>query len=347
MAASLTGPKRASSKQIFINLLTHSGLDRVARMFFPPIIPVFLLHRFEKPGVNVSGHDPNFVDEALTRLKKKGFTFISLDEAVQLKVVELERFRKLVAFTIDDGFADQIEIAAQIFSAHSCPLTCFVITDFLDGLSWPWDAKISWICNNVQMPCMNITLGKHKLELTFQTDEDCRTSSRVLRTIIKASLPMQAETLVESVIAQAGVEVPRSAPSGYEAIEWKRARELESPLIQYGAHSRTHQLLSSLNDEESEEEIAGSRRRLLEEVLNPSNVFCYPVGRFVDFTEREKALARKHGFVGAVSAEPGYFVKGKTAQDLFSLPRFGFPSNMADLLQCCTWVEYMKSRVFG
>ncbi len=44
----------------------------------------------------------------------------------------LER-EKWVAFSLDDGFAEQVTLAGNIFAKFNCPSTCFLLTGFIDG----------------------------------------------------------------------------------------------------------------------------------------------------------------------------------------------------------------------
>jgi hypothetical protein len=73
-------------------------------------------------------------------------------------------------------------------------------------------------------------------------------------------------------------------------------------------------------------------------------LFCYPTGRVIDYGTREIDALRESGFTGAVTTTPGY-TKQLDANDewLFRIPRFSLPESMHDFIQCCTWIEYVKS----
>jgi peptidoglycan/xylan/chitin deacetylase (PgdA/CDA1 family) len=114
--------------------------------------------------------------------------------------------------------------------------------------------------------------------------------------------------------------------------------------VRFGAHGLTHHILSQLGAEEAREEIVLSREKVCQELNNPSDVFCYPVGRAGDFSDRDVNVASETGFRAAVSAVPGYVTVASLKTRPFSLPRFTFPDNKADFMQYCSWVEYLKGR---
>jgi peptidoglycan/xylan/chitin deacetylase (PgdA/CDA1 family) len=129
---------------------------------------------------------------------------------------------------------------------------------------------------------------------------------------------------------------------------WSELRSCEGRGIRFGAHTRTHPILSRLSESRSREEIAGSASRLAEQASSPSRVFCYPNGRPEDFGEREVEILRDLDFRGAVTASQGYAAQGRLDEDTtarFCVPRFSFPQTLLELLQLVTGFERFKSLV--
>lgn len=340
--------KPASFKNLFVRSVTSRWVEGVVRPFLPPLLPIFMLHQFRKPESARPGHDPQLLSDCLKRLKQQGYAFLDLDEALATFNQSSVRRHKVVVFTLDDGFLHQVQTAYDVFSAHQCPFTCFLITDFMDGKSWPWDAQVSYLLENSTKEKISLLTLSGALDLPLSTSAERRSAGHEVRQTMKArSARHKSETraFLANLAAKAGVELPATPPESYLPLGWDRARDLESKGARFGAHGLTHHILSQLGSEEAREEILLSREKVRTELARASEVFCYPVGRAGDFSERDAAVAEDAGFSSAVSAVPGCVIPKMLPKKSFALPRFTFPDNTVDFLQYCSWVEYVKGKL--
>jgi peptidoglycan/xylan/chitin deacetylase (PgdA/CDA1 family) len=94
----------------------------------------------------------------------------------------------------------------------------------------------------------------------------------------------------------------------------------DTPVIDIGAHTMTHQLLSTLSPDEQYDEINGSRQWLEEVLAQPVISFAYPSGIYNGDTV---GAVRAAGFSAACTVEQGCVQVG---DDLFQLRR----CNVAD-----------------
>jgi len=113
----------------------------------------------------------------------------------------------------------------------------------------------------------------------------------------------------------------------------------------FGPHSVTHPVLSRTTHDAMGYEITESWARLRSEARSPVPIFCYPNGERDDFGDREIAVLRRLGFLGAVASEPGYanaltFQGGE--DDRFRVQRFGFPDELPYMIQYVSGVERFK-----
>ena len=125
-----------------LRLLATSG--PVSRLFRPLMAgrsTIFMLHRFRDRELGVEGHDPGMLDEALTAIRREGFRTVSAEE-ILLTAREEGDPSGLVAFTVDDGYADFHHVGAPVFAHHGCPVTVFLPTEFLDGGAWLWPDRV-------------------------------------------------------------------------------------------------------------------------------------------------------------------------------------------------------------
>lgn len=82
-----------------------------------------------------------------------------------------------------------------------------------------------------------------------------------------------------------------------------------------GAHTLTHQDVSTLSGAALEKEIAGSKRLLEKQLGVPVRFFCYPSGKYDDQSEQE---VRRAGFLAATTVNYGL---ASRRQDPFALDR--------------------------
>ena len=90
-------------------------------------------------------------------------------------------------------------------------------------------------------------------------------------------------------------------------------------LVEIGAHTGTHPLLSMLPESEQRFEIEVSKRYLEEVTEKPVVSFAYPYGGKNDYTHESVHCVRKAGFSLACSNFPGIIWP---ATNRFELPRF-------------------------
>lgn len=333
-------------KDLLVRAMTSRLMEGMVRPFLPPLLPVFMLHQFRNPQNARPGHDPLMVSDCLARLRKQGYAFVDLDEALDQFNQSSVKRHKVVSFTLDDGFLHQVETAHEVFSAHQCPFTCFLITDFMDGKSWPWDAQVSYLLEQSDNQTLVLDTQNGTRHLPLRSSAEKQRAGHDIRELMKSSSSRhKAETsaFLSDLAEKLGVELPVAPPSPYLALGWERARELEGKGVRFGAHGLTHHILSQLGAEEARDEIVLSREKIRHELSYASEVFCYPVGRAGDFSLREMELVADSGFKAAVSAVPGYVTPEAAISLRFALPRFTFPAYASDFFQYCSWVEYVKT----
>ena len=288
---------------------------------------------------------PAHLRRCLNYLADRNYTFISIEQLV-LALINKQPFpARAVAFSIDDGYADQAEIAAPIFLEFDCPLTFFVITGMLDETLWPWDAQVAWIFETSPKPSLQAQVTGQALSIELKDKHNTRLARREIQDAIRK---MDAE-LVPNAVRQhardAGTALPANAPPSYRPMTWGMARQLEDKGIQFAPHSVSHNILCRLGQASLDNEIRHSWQTLRKELTNPLKVFCYPSGRAIDFGSREITALRRNGFLGALSTTPGFVEPGNNPDDqLFHLPRFALPESMDDFIQYCTWIEYAKRK---
>lgn len=310
-------------------------------------VPIFMLHRLEHPDYGVAGQSVSQVRACLEYLRKRRFRPIALAELARLRASGEPLPSRAVVFTVDDGFIDNAEVAAPLFSEYDIPLTVFVITDMLDGKLWSWDYQMTVAMQRAAAGRYRARFGDEAL--SFDLPEGIAARNAVIvqtRDWFKARDNSDVYAHAQQLCELLGVPYTDTPPREYAAMSWQQANALVAAGHSVAAHSKTHRMLSKLNDGAVAEEISGSISRLRECVAGAANLFAYPTGRAMDFGAREVALLRKAGIEAAVTTIADAVVprNSLTADDLLQLPRYSLPGNLIDFVQYLDWIEVAKQR---
>jgi len=333
-------------KKLIKKIVVHLWQWLYLRGVFPGMenkAVIFMLHRMSSPDVIEEGHSAAFLEQALTYLTNKGYNFISVETLFECINNKRNPPKRSIAFTIDDGFEDQIKIAAPIFIENQCPVTVFLITNFIDTGIAPWDSLLKHIFFNTQKNEIQLNIENETCFFDLKNTEKRYESLRTLRNKCKELSELKLNKVLDDMLVKSGMEnisfpLPSAKPT-----TWEAARSLESHGVSFSPHTKNHAILSKVSNDTAKIEIFDSWDRIKEELSHPCPVFAYPTGRKQDFSLREINLVKDLGLTGAVTAEPGYLdFDLMTDADKFLVKRTSFPSNLEDLVQIVSGLELAK-----
>jgi peptidoglycan/xylan/chitin deacetylase (PgdA/CDA1 family) len=322
-----------------------------AAAFFRPLLRdcgvVFMLHRFAIPELGIVGDDPEWLRTCLGYFRRQRRELLSLTEMFE-RLAEGRSLRGAIAFTLDDGYREQVQVVGSVFAEFDCPATVFATTGFLDGALWFWWDKIDYVFANASKRSANVPLGDRGLAIDF-SDMAQRDLNKALFIEACKRVPDHVKhNAIRELASQGEVDLPMQPPECYAPASWDQARQAEERGLTFGPHTVTHPILSRASDDQSSHEIEESWRRIQTELRNPVPVFCYPNGQSDDFGEREIGTLSRLGLAGAVIGIAGY-ARGRSFQAStnarFRVPRFAFPPEFVDVLQYASGVERMKQLV--
>ncbi|MGA2739132.1 MAG: polysaccharide deacetylase family protein [Bryobacteraceae bacterium] len=227
-----------------------------------------------------------------------------------------------MATTIDDGYGDFQEAGYPVFAEYGIPVTVFLVTDFLDGKSWLWFDRVVYAFQNAKVSDAAIEVpGGNALHFKLDSAASRRAAGQQLADLAVALNPGDRRELVGELPRLLKADMPEQAPPECRPLSWDAVRLLAASGVEFGAHTKTHPILSSLTDpEELREEIAGSKARIESELDRPVLHFCYPNGKMRDIGPAAAETVRAAGMQTAVTAEPGL---NQVHQDAFLLRRIG------------------------
>ena len=202
---------------------------------------------------------------------------------------------RAVAVTFDDGYADNLEVAAPILLEHGIPATLFVAAELIDsgGPLW-WDELASLLLEPARLPStLTLSSGNgHRWSIPPVAADERRPAANALppweaepgtrlRAFYEVWLALRAldaptrEAALEEIAEWA--DAPRS--SGSVLLTWEQLREFAAlPGFELGAHTLTHPALPNCSPEDARREMAGGADRLRERIGVEVEQFAYPFG---------------------------------------------------------------------
>jgi peptidoglycan/xylan/chitin deacetylase (PgdA/CDA1 family) len=215
-----------------------------------------------------------------------------------------------LAVTVDDGYRDFYQSAYPVFREHGIPATVYLVSEFLDRRLWLWVDQVRYAFLHGQAPRADLATPQARQRAAYQMTEAAKRMPNAERLRLLAGLPDQLQ-----------VALPGEAPPEFEPLRWDEVREMAAGGIEFGAHTRTHPVLSRVpGADELVDEIAGSKRQIEQQLGRPVDHFCYPNGSNEDFGADAVEAVRAAGYRTAVTTEKGLNYPGA---DRFQLVRIG------------------------
>jgi peptidoglycan/xylan/chitin deacetylase (PgdA/CDA1 family) len=304
---------------------------------------VFLLHRLGEDDESADSISLKAIAKSLRTLRMAGARFVSLAYLFELASRGVEPEPGCVAFTIDDGYADQGILAKEAFAKNDCPVTVFLITGLIDGTLWPWDDKVAYSIDNSSLEALKFAPTDDTFRLS--TAEQRATAVVTVQNYCKSVPWPEAECALEHLYAMAGCYPPDLPPRGYKPLTWDEVRTLEAAGVDFAPHSVTHRITSKITADAAFAEISGSWNRLKHELAHPVPIYAWPTGRSEDFGTRDMKIAASAGMLGAVSATNDYARFGRRdpgRAEKFAVSRFAMSKSTEDILQYGIGLERVK-----
>ena len=296
---------------------------RIASALFPSAV-ILLYHRVCRLECDpqLLAVTPEHFGEHLEVLRKK-FCLASL-EALLCRVSDSKIQRRMVIITFDDGYADNLLEAKPLLERFEVSATVFIAAHFVDRKQeFFWDELERILLSPGRLPPrIRIVVASGTFELDLQEIADYpETEQRRYRhwSVLEQKAPTPRQSLYrnfccfvrdltpcerEDALSQlrAWASTPADARDSHRTLTSPEVRQLQDGgLIEIGAHTLTHPVLSRLRADEQRLEIAGSREKLEAIVSRPVHSFSYPFGSPDDYTEDTARIVREAGFECACS----------------------------------------------
>ncbi len=221
--------------------------------------------------------------------------------------------RSAAAITFDDGYADNYLAAMPILRKYGATATFFIATSYLDG-GRMWNDDV--IETARRLPAGTVDLSEFGLGLHAVSD----VASRV-RCYEKILSQLKYEEPIKRIAIACDLARSRGISDQSDLMmSTSQLRALRDGGMQIGAHTMTHPILQSVDDQTAMAEIASGKSRLEQVLDQVVDSFAYPNGRpGKDYADKHVEMVRAAGFVAAVSTSTELSSQNT---DSLQLPRF-------------------------
>jgi peptidoglycan/xylan/chitin deacetylase (PgdA/CDA1 family) len=225
-----------------------------------------------------------------------------------------------VVITFDDGYRNNLILAAPVLRRHRIPATLFVSTGLVGSRQWMWayeleemllrfppeevgraagDPVVAAICRH----------GGPRLTLVVACAEYLKTMPNAARLRVMDSLRGR---------------LPVEIDDENRFLSWDEVRELRSYGVEIGGHTVNHPVLLRVPFDEAEREVASCRERIADELGVSPTLFAYPNG---DTSPAITAMVGRH-FRAAFTTRQKMCTPGCNP---LLLPRFAAPNTHTEL----------------
>ena len=322
-------------------ILFYSGVYALIRKFKPNSkVAILRYHAI------VDDHDNHYAHPTICLSKKKfeqhvkyfasRYTVLSLDQVIQALRTNTPLPKNAVAFTFDDGYADNL-YAAKILKKYSATGTFYLTAACIDRQEPFWLSELIYYFLHSQKPSFELNLDSGEVvPFSFkQADNEkrWRMNEKVVG-IIKG----KNRALREKIRAQIRSELN---DVNFQQVEknimltWEQVAEMKNAGMTLGGHTMTHLNLPNAGQDDALLEIKECKA-LLEEKLDCQIAhFSYPnSGPYDYYTEEIRDLVESCGYLSSTTSYAGF---AGPDSDHFALRRVRTVPSLVETVSGMEW----------
>ncbi|MCK4352486.1 polysaccharide deacetylase family protein [candidate division WOR-3 bacterium] len=300
-------------------MLDYRFLFRKIRKIVIPKSIILLYHRV----ANIES-DPQLLAVSKTNFEvqmqylKQNYKILSLSELVNfLRNNRVPRHR--VVITFDDGYADNLYNAKPILEKFEIPADVFIVAGMIDkNREYWWDDLERIFLLGKKLPeTLELEINKKNYLWNSRNSGEYKKVYQELQYLLRFLSANDLEEKIKEILKWANL--PLEGRETYRCLTSEEIRKLvRSNLIDIGAHSMGHLVLSSQSLEQQKWEIENSKQ-ILENILGRKIFsFSYPFGTSTDFTSETENLVQEAGFKSGVA---DIQTNVRSPFNLYALPR--------------------------
>jgi peptidoglycan/xylan/chitin deacetylase (PgdA/CDA1 family) len=202
---------------------------------------------------------------------------------------------RAVALTFDDGYLDNVTVAAPVLHAAGLPATFFLVPEFLSGTSRVWWEDLGWAFAHATAAEL------HWEDRRYDTSSP--EARREAMGPVADSLKLVDSRAREEAVTEIRARLNPTGPAvlGRQFMDWDEADRLVHLGHEIGSHTCGHPILSREELTVQARELTESREQLASHFQRPVDVLAFPNGRTQDYSAETVRLAHDAGYAFAVT----------------------------------------------
>lgn len=245
------------------------------------------------------------------------FSFVSLDEAVDMLTGQKSWRGNCVVLTFDDSLKCMADVVAPHLRQWGIPATFYLSTDAIERQQPYWWHRLDFALKHAHGKRLTIDMsGGQSLVVELCPDSP---SMRALAQFLRESSARACEETVASLESKLGTRLADAPPAACmgRLLDWDDVRALSRQGMTIGCHTRSHPNLTIESPESLSNELSSASELISANAQAACQHFCYPYGAY---SQDVRAAVKNAGFRSAVTTiRPGW---NRPGDDLFQLKRF-------------------------
>jgi peptidoglycan/xylan/chitin deacetylase (PgdA/CDA1 family) len=302
------------------------GMAILYRTFFPSHLAILMYHGIISTPLVVRNWcflDRSFFISQIQYLKKY-FQLLSLSEAVKrMKNGGISRPTAVVTF--DDGFQNNYDLAFPILREMGVPATIFLVTGLVNTDDTVWFCRLNQTLTKTKRLAFEWHGDRVDLSDPLSKAEAAEIIQEKLKEYPHPDLLAEVRWITRELGDEPTAPIPVGSP--FRILSGEAIREMAaSGLIEFGAHTHNHAILSRLSLGEQRNEIYRSVKAVHELTGRPCQLFAYPNGRGQDYDGGSMKILEECGVRASVTT-----IEGPNGMmiPLMELRRYGVGADMS------------------
>lgn len=302
--------KRDFIKRVTFPILSKVQLNRLFRFLNRRKVLILAYHgvtrkRYEIPPWT---QIPMVSFEQQIRYLRQKYNVITLRQAIAGMANGDHLPRNPAVITFDDGYKNNLTVALPILQKYGTPATIFITAGYIGSEKiLPLDEVYLMITRlKTRGPITISEIGLGPLFLRT-IDERMVSHQKIISRLKRLATVEQKKfiKILEEFIRREHGKMGFESDEDFFLLSWEEIRDLlETELIEIGAHTVSHEILTNLTMEEAEKEIIESKLAIQEYLGYETKLFAYPNGTKIDYDENHVKYLRENGFICSLTTVP-------------------------------------------